>query len=97
MNIEVLESAKLDLLKGYEFYEFQEAGIGEYFLDSLYSDIDSLHFYAGIHPKNEVGFHYMFSKVFPFAIYYKVDEKSVWVYAILDCRANPKKLDDKLK
>jgi hypothetical protein len=51
MNIEVLESAKLDLLKGYEFYEFQEAGIGEYFLDSLYSDIDSLHFYAGIHPK----------------------------------------------
>jgi hypothetical protein len=39
----------------------------------------------------------MFSKVFPFAIYYKVNEKRVCVYAILDCRANPKKLDDKLK
>lgn len=51
MTIKILETAKSDLLKGYTFYEFQEKGAGEYFLDSLYSDIDSLIMYAGIHPK----------------------------------------------
>ena len=51
MKIRIFDSAKLDLADGYFFYEEQESGIGQYFLDSLYSDIDSLALYAGIHPK----------------------------------------------
>lgn len=49
MKITILTSAQRDLIDGYWFYENQEAGLGSYFLDSLYSDIDSLHIYAGIH------------------------------------------------
>jgi len=51
VKIRIFDSAKLDLADGYFFYEEQESGIGQYFLDSLYSDIDSLALYAGIHPK----------------------------------------------
>ena len=36
MKIRVLESARKDLVDGYYFYEKQSAGIGTYFLESVY-------------------------------------------------------------
>ena len=49
MRIEILDEAPADLIEGFHFYEEQEAVFGWYFLDSLFSDIDSLLLYAGIH------------------------------------------------
>ena len=49
MTIELLDEAKDDLVAGYHFYEEQSSGIGSYFLDSLFADVDSLLLYAGIH------------------------------------------------
>lgn len=50
MKIEILSSVMSDLIEGRQFYEKQSGGLGEYFFDSLFSDIDSLILYAGIHP-----------------------------------------------
>ena len=63
-------------------------GLGDYFLDSLFSDIDSLQFYAGIYPMY-FGYNRLFSKRFPFAIYYRVENEMVRVYTVLDCRREP--------
>ena len=41
--------------------------------DSLFSDIDSLTLYGGVHPKI-FGYYRMLSKRFPYAIYYKLME-----------------------
>lgn len=49
MRIRLLDEALQDLKEGFYFYESQEANLGAYFLDSLFSDIDSLLIYAGIH------------------------------------------------
>ena len=49
MKIEILDEAEADLIEGYHFYEAQDAGLGSYFLDSLFSDIDSLLIHAGVH------------------------------------------------
>lgn len=88
MKIRILPSAMEDLLDGYHFYERQAPNLGSYFLDSLYSDIDSLLLYAGIH--NVVyGKHRSLSKRFPYAIYYSVEDETVRVHAVLDCRRNP--------
>ena len=78
MKIRLLSSALDDLSEGRLFYEKQGEGLGEYFFDSLFSDIDSLTLYGGIHP-NFFGYHRMLSKKFPYAIYYKLEEKSVVV------------------
>jgi len=43
--IRILASARADVEDGYRFYEKQAAGIGRYFLDSLYSDVESLQVY----------------------------------------------------
>ena len=95
MRIEVLDSAEKDLLDGFKFYERQSKGLGNYFLESLFSDIDSLNLYAGIHAIH-FGYNRMLSKRFPFAIYYKSDKEIVRVYAILDCRRNPAWIREKL-
>ena len=89
MKIRILDLASLDLVEGFYFYQNQVAGLGEYFIDSLFSDIDSLQLFAGIHPIFFDKYHRMLAKRFPFAIYYRISEKHVLVYAILDCRKNP--------
>lgn len=50
MRVEVLDEAEGDLVDGLRFYERQSPGLGAYFLDSLYSDIDTLRLFGGIHP-----------------------------------------------
>jgi hypothetical protein len=42
VRVRILDAAERDLEEGYRFYERQSAGLGSYFLDSLFSDIDSL-------------------------------------------------------
>ena len=42
MRIEILSEAEDDLVAGAKFYDRKRAGLGGYFLNSLYSDIDSL-------------------------------------------------------
>jgi plasmid stabilization system protein ParE len=88
MRIQILTNAAEDLLDGYHFYERQSPGLGTYFLDSLYSDIDSLLLYAGIH-RIVYGKHRSLSKRFPYAIYYTVEQQTIRVHAVLDCRRDP--------
>ncbi|MGH8427481.1 MAG: type II toxin-antitoxin system RelE/ParE family toxin [Gammaproteobacteria bacterium] len=89
MKVRILASASRDLLGGYGFYERQSKGIGEYFLDTLYSDIDSLVVTAGIHPTHFGHYHRLLSKRFPFAVYYRIEDQTALVYAVLDCRRSP--------
>jgi len=95
MRIKVLSSAVDDLSAGRIFYEHQAEGVGAYFFDSLFSDIDSLALYAGIHPIIH-GYHRMLSKRFPYAIYYKVENDLAVVWRVLDLRRNPDSIRDAL-
>jgi len=96
-EIRILPSAQADLESGYWFYEAQADRLGTYFLDSLAADIESLRFYAGIHPKPVGMFHRTLSKRFPFAIYYVVSDFTATVAAILDCRQNPASIRSRLQ
>jgi hypothetical protein len=95
MRIEILNLALEDLIDGFGFYESQSKGLGDYFIDSIFSDIESLHLYAGIHTLY-FGYHRLLAKRFPFAIYYRLNKDIVRVYAVLDCRRNPAWIRDRL-
>ena len=95
MKIRILHEAELDLLDGYNFYETQAFGLGDYFLDSLSADIDSLHLYAMAHEVH-FGYHRLLARRFPFAIFYKTDGDMIEVWAILDCRQDPKEARSRL-
>lgn len=87
-DVVALREVADDLADGQNFYERREAGIGEYFFDSLISDLESLRLYAGIHYRR-LGFYRMLSRRFPFAIYYEVDDDIAKVVAVLDMRRDP--------
>lgn len=91
-----LKEVANDLKEGRLFYDRKESGIGDYFFDSLISDIESLKLFAGIHSKR-FGCHRMLSKRFPFAIYYELDEDTAIVVAVLDMRRNPAWIHGKLE
>lgn len=90
MRIKILASAVADLHSARLFYEQQGAGLGVYFFDSLFSDIDSLVLYAGIH-QMVFGYHRLLSKRFPYAVYYTRENDLVVVCRILDLRRDPDK------
>ena len=96
MRIKILSSAVEDLHLGRVFYEDQGEGLGEYFFDSLFSDIDSLVLYAGIHP-NVFGYQRLLSKRFPYAVYYTLEDDLVVVWRVLDLRRHPDRIRQALR
>ena len=90
-----IEAAKDDLRSGWSFYERQSSGLGNTFLTAVDSDVQTLALYAGTHVKL-AGFYRMLIKRFPFALYYLINESSIDIYAILDCRRDPIWLRDRL-
>jgi len=95
MKIQILEDAEKDLINGYGFCKHQLPGLDIYFFESLFSGIESLKLYAGIHAKH-FGYHRFLSKRFPYAVYYRMKQATVHVYAVLDCRQNPIKIQKRL-
>ena len=88
MKVSILPSAMEDLEDGFRFYEQQVTGLGSYFLETLFSDIDSLKLYAGTH-QQVFGYYRLLSKRFPYAVYYSFVAETVKVNAVLDCRRDP--------
>ncbi|MEN4053901.1 type II toxin-antitoxin system RelE/ParE family toxin [Sulfurimonas sp. NWX79] len=95
MTIKILDDAEKDIAIGISFYESQKDGLGRYFLDSILSDIESLLIYAGIHIVIS-DYYRLLSKRFPFSIYYKIKEDTVYIYAVLDCRRDPNSIAKRL-
>jgi len=89
MRLQILDLARNDLIEGFHFYEDKEEGLGGYFLINLYADIESLKLFGGVHREVYRGFHRALSKRFPFAIYYTVEEDTVRIRAVVDCRKRP--------
>ena len=91
MKVRVLTSAFNDLAAGRGFYDKQGEGLGDYFFDSVFADVDSLALYGGIHRK-VFGHHRRLASRFPYAIYYRMSpEGCVIVHRVLDCRQDPAK------
>ena len=88
MKLRVLRPALEDLISGREFYNKQQEGVGQYFLDNIFSEIDSLVLHAGIHPV-QFGFYRMLARRFPYAIYYQILDGQAVVFRVLDCRNDP--------
>jgi hypothetical protein len=85
MKVRILASGFDDLVAARKFYDLQQIGVGDYFFNSIFSDIDSLALYAGIHAVH-FGYHRLLARRFPYAIYYRIAGTESIVYRVLDCR-----------
>jgi hypothetical protein len=87
--IRIVASARRDLDEGFQFYETQEIGLGDYFLSSVRADVESLKITAGVHRILYADYHRLLCKTFPFAIYYTKREAEITIFAVIDCRRDP--------
>lgn len=87
-DIVLLEDATEDLVAGRKYYERQQDGLGEYYWQSLLSDLESLKIYSGVHVRVN-GLHRMKSKRFPYTIYYEVSDAVTYVIAVLPMKRKP--------
>jgi hypothetical protein len=88
MTVLVLEDAAAELEAGRRFYESRQQGVGDYCVECLLSDLESVVLHAGIH-RRHFGLQWVLSKRFPFGIYYDIEGDTACVYAILDMRRDP--------
>ena len=96
MLVKLRIEAQFDILEGTRFYEVQHQGLGEYFKQSVRSELDSLNRSAGIHESLGFCFRKLVRK-FPFAIFYILENDMVDVFAILDCRQDPETIAGRIR
>jgi plasmid stabilization system protein ParE len=89
IRIQVSSDALDDLHQGFQFYDAQEPGLGDYFSSQLRADIEGLKVTAGIHRQAYLHLHRLLSRKFPYAIYYEFHGDQVLVVAVVDCRRDP--------
>jgi hypothetical protein len=88
MKVILTEEAACDLAEAQLFYDKIEAGLGNYCVDSLLTEIEQLAVYHGFHPVRYFCHRALGSK-FPFGIYYLADSHEIRVVAVLDLRRDP--------
>ena len=92
MTVQVVRAAKADIATSHKFYEKQQQGLGEYFVECILGDIAELEQTGGIHRKTH-GYHHVNSKRFQSVLYYRMADETVILTAIIDGRINPAKRD----
>jgi hypothetical protein len=97
VRVEILDKAEDDLVHGFQSYETQQPGLGSYFLESLFADMESLQVHGGVHRIVYRNYHRALAKRFPFAIFYTVSVDTVFVHAVVDCRRKPAWITKRLK
>jgi hypothetical protein len=95
-DVVVLSEVADDLNEGEAFYDRNEPGVGDYFWDSLCTDIESLTLYAGIHSRKQ-GLYRMLARRFPYAIYYEISDDVAYVIAALPMRRDPRWIKARLR
>ncbi len=95
MSFEVVitKPAHQDTLEAYNFYELQQAGLGERFLEALtkrYADLATHpHHYSFIDEDPQKILRDVRLEIFPFVIVYEIIENRVVVYAVHHLFRNP--------
>lgn len=89
MIIDILDDAKEDIVNGGQFYRRQGGEfLKNYFLDAIFSSIDSLVWRATTNPIRYGCYRLLVDK-FPYSVYYRIEDDVVKVWRVLDNRRDP--------
>ena len=82
----------MDLFEAFNFYDEQSSGLGEEFIRCVDAKLE----FIKRHPKMYKDFRRGLISRFPFGIYYTIERKRIVVFAVLDLRQNPEKIQSRL-
>lgn len=92
-----LHAARIDLRKAFEWYEFQDPGLGDRLLLSIHSALERcsenpLAFAVFSHP-----FRRMRVDIFPYLVFFSIDGEKIVVHAVFHTSRNPNVLKSRLR
>ena len=98
MNVEIFVKprAELDLFKAFSFYDEQSSGLGEEFVLCVDAKLEFINRHPKACPEMYKDFRRGLISRFPFGIYYKIEGKRIVVFAVLDLRQDPEKIQYRL-
>ena len=97
LDLFIKPRAELDLLEAYNFYEEMSPGSGA----KLVRFVDDRMEFIGANPKacplKYNDFRRALVPKFPYGIYFRIEEKLIVVFSILDLRQNPESIQSRLE
>src|ERR1700744_1146386 len=84
---EAIEMAK----EAYEWYNEQQPGLGDLFLNELESCLDKLESWPLAYSKIKKNYRQLVLQTFPYVIVFEIIKKEVVVYSVFHTSLNPKK------
>ena len=89
--------AKADARDAFGWYEEQDRGLGDEFLDCLESAFMQIADHPTRYPVRFDDFRRILIRRFPYAIYFDHDDRAVHIYYVFHCSQNPEKLTKRLR
>ncbi|OGV69323.1 MAG: hypothetical protein A3K19_18715 [Lentisphaerae bacterium RIFOXYB12_FULL_65_16] len=85
-TVSIRARAEADLAEAQQWYNRQQPGLGENFLDEIGRAVDILTHCPDLHPVYYRGFRRVLCRRFPYKIFYRIDDDQVIVFRVLHAR-----------
>ncbi|MFI4859547.1 MAG: type II toxin-antitoxin system RelE/ParE family toxin [Phycisphaerales bacterium JB063] len=96
MNLTFSSAAQTDLTASMLFYETQSEGLGTRFLASVYETCSNLRLFPNAGRIAFDDLRKMKVARFPFGVVYRVEHTEIVVYAVVDLRRDPERIESDL-
>jgi plasmid stabilization system protein ParE len=88
--------AELDITEAYGWYEQRGFGLGEAFMSSVEASLQGIRRFPSMWPIIHEGHRRCLVRRFPYAMFYKLEESRVTVYAVFHTSRDPEKWRQRL-
>lgn len=92
----LLPAAKRDVQKSYEWYEEQKPGLGDVFLERVEECLAAIRRSPKAFQPVAKDARRAILKQFPYAVFYRIEGKAIFIYSVFHCLQDPKKWLDRL-
>ncbi|MCW3162629.1 type II toxin-antitoxin system RelE/ParE family toxin [Chryseobacterium oryctis] len=96
-NLIVKPKAQQDIRKSIEWYREQSGSLSEKFLEKIDESLEKISKNPEHYQKRYNEIRIAFTKKFPYGIYYTVEEKTIYIHAILHTKQNPQTAEKRIK
>lgn len=90
-TLEIKEEADLDIIEAYLYYESEQEGLGDRFLDQLEIYLERIQTYPEHYAEKRKPYREAFIKKFPYFVIYEIFKTKIVVYAVFNTWQDPQK------
>lgn len=96
-NLIVKPKAQQDIRNSIEWYRQQSGNLPEIFLNTIGESFEKIRKNPEHYQKRYNEIRIVFTKKFPYGIYYTVEEKTIYIHAVLHTKQNPETAEKRVK